>query len=149
MYEAYLKKDDDPKLRTFMYVSLIITYILSVFFHYLELTLTNFNIISENQIDVIIKKKITWIIYFSSILIFTYFRFSRNSFHYYEEKYSKCYKLNNSIKIWMLIVFPILFFFLGFISSTFVFGGELFGKEYIGIFNKYYPMLSHSIVKNK
>ncbi|MFT4092862.1 MAG: hypothetical protein QM640_04425 [Niabella sp.] len=133
MYAAYTKKNDSPVMRTFMYVSLVIYLILAVLIIYLDQILTVCNVLSEETSKEIRRSKVFWGVYILFTLLFTYFRFTRKDFSYYEKKYSKCYSLNKSVKIWMLVAFPFLFFFLSIFLMAPLFGGTILGKEFTGI----------------
>lgn len=133
MFVAYTKKNDSPVMRTFMYLSMVIFYILAVIFIYLDKILGDCNVLSENTSKEISHSKVFWGIYIIFTLLFTYFRFTRKGFSYYEERYAKCDTLNKSIKIWMLVAFPFLFFFLSIFLIAPLFGGEIFGKEIKGL----------------
>lgn len=134
MYVAYTKKNDSPVMRTFMYVSLVIYLILVVLIIYLDQILIVCNVLSQETSKMIRHSKIFWVMYTLFTLLFTYFRFTRRDFSYYEERYAKCYTLNKLVKIWMLVAFPFLFFFLSIFLIAPLFGGTVFGKEINGIF---------------
>jgi len=136
MYIAYTKKKDSPVLRTFMYVSLVMYLILAVFIIYLDQILIVCNVLSEETSKEFRHSKIFWGIYILFTLLFTYFRFTRKDFSYYEKRYSTCHSLNKSVKIWMFAAFPFLFFFLSIFLMAPLFGGEIFGTEIKGIFSK-------------
>lgn len=136
MYAAYTKKNDSPILRTFMYVSLVMFFIVMIILIYLDKILSMSNGLSNEYLYEIRHSKIFLGTVILSILLFTYFRFTRKDFSYYEERYSKCHSLNKSIKVWMLVVFPVPFFFLSIFLIAPLFGGEIFGTEIKGIFGK-------------
>lgn len=134
MYQAYTKKNDSPVLRTFMYVSLIVFFIIMIMLIYLDKILIISNELSEDSSYEFRHSKSFLATIILSVLLFTYFRFTRKGFAYYEERYSKYYSLNKSIKNWMLIAFPVPFFFLGILLIAPLFGGTIFGIEIKGIF---------------
>lgn len=133
MYEAYRAKNDDPAIRTFMYVTLVQFLLVGIIIVYLEQILIIGNVFSPDQTDFIKHSYVFWSVIIFSILCFTYFRFSRKDFSYYEARYSKYHSLNKFIKIWMLVAFPFLFFFLCIDINILLFGGEIFGKEINGL----------------
>ena len=137
MYKAYHERNDTPVSRAFMYMTLVFFFIVGVFLIYLEKLLIIGNILSENEIY-----RIKHSYFFGGILIlviflFTYVYFSRKDISYYEHRFSKCNFLNRHIKIWMLIVFPFIFFFLSIHVYIYLFGGSILGKEIIGIISGY------------
>lgn len=136
MYEAYTKKNDSPVMRTFMYLTLVQFLIVGVILVYLEQGLIIGNALSKTQIENVKHSSIFWIVIILSIFLFTYLRFTKKDFSYYEQRYSKFHSLDKSIKMWMLVAFPLLFFFLSIFLIAPLFGGEIFGKEINGLFGK-------------
>lgn len=134
MYQAYTDKNDSPLLRTFMYVSIVMYFFVMVVLIYLDRLLALSNNVFEVRLHAIRHSNIFVGTIIISILLFTYFRFTKKDFSYYEEKYSKCHSLNKSVKLWMLVVCPFLFFFLSIFLMVPLFGGEIFGKAIEGVF---------------
>lgn len=135
MYMAYSNKKDSPVLRTFMYISLVLYFIGAVFIIYLDKIFAVGKIIPESTLHTMRSSYTLWGVMIIFILLFVYIRFTRKDFSYYEEKYSKCHSLNKSIKIWMLIAFPFLFFFISIFLIAPLFGGAILGKKINGIFS--------------
>lgn len=136
MYNAYSEKNDSPVFRTFMYMTLVQFFIVGAFLIYLEKLLIVGNVLSEIDIDNIKHSYIFWGAIILAIFLFTYMYFFRRDVSYYEDMFSHCHSLNRTVKIWMLIVFPFLVFFISINVYIFLFGGVIFGKEVTGIISK-------------
>jgi cytosine/uracil/thiamine/allantoin permease len=135
MYNAYRDKNDTPIFRTFMYLTLFQFLITGAFLIYMEKLLILGNILSEAEIDQINHSYLFWGIIILVIFSFTYFSFTCKDISYYNTRFSKAYKANKYIKVWMLIVLPFLFFFLSIALYIFLFGGEVIGDKVLGILN--------------
>jgi len=130
MYRAYEEKNDSPFLRSLIYISILELFTLAVAYLYAkEILIRIFNI---QEID-IEKPLYIWSIAVF-ILIANYFFYSRVSVAEMEQKFGKRDKLNQSIRLWMLIVFPFIIFFGGIVMYVLLFGGVLFGKQIEGFF---------------
>ena len=128
MYRAYEEKNDSPFLRSLIYISILELFTLAVAYLYAkEILIRIFNI---QEID-IEKPLYIWSIAVF-ILIANYFFYSRVSVAEMEQKFGKRDKLNQSIRLWMLIVFPFIIFFGGIVMYVLLFGGVLFGKQIEG-----------------
>jgi len=136
MYAAYTKKNDSPVLRTFMYLSLVMFFMVMIILIYLDKILSNSNGLSHEYLYEIRHSKVFLGTVILSILLVTYFRFTRKDFSYYEDRYSKYDSLNKSIKVWMLVAFPVPIFFFSIFLIAPLFGGEIFSMEIKGIFGK-------------
>lgn len=135
MYKAYSEKNDSPIFRTFMYITLFQFLIIGALIIYIEKLLIIWNIFSEEYIYRIKHSYFFWGTIIFSIFLFTYLALIRKPYSYYSDEFSQ-YSLNRYIKVWMLIVFPFLFFFLSIHVYILLFGGTILGKEVTGIISK-------------
>lgn len=133
MYNAYSEKNDNPVFRTFMYMTLVQFFLVGAFLIFLEKFLIVGNVLSEIDVDTIKRSSIFWGAIILAIFVFTHMYFFRREASYYEDMFSHCHTLNRTVKIWMLIVFPFLVFFISINIYIFLFGGTILGKEVIGI----------------
>ncbi|WP_426790741.1 hypothetical protein [Sphingobacterium sp. WOUb80] len=132
MYKAYLDKNDDPKVRSFMYISLLQLVIAASFIVYLEKTLAICSVFSVEYLSKIKHSYVFWGMIIIPILLFSYASLARRPFAYYSEKFSMCIA-NKYIKIWMLVILPFLFLFFSIQLYIFLFGGNILGTEIEGI----------------
>jgi len=130
MYKAYKAKNDLPIMKTFMYVSWVRLCIGAVLFTYLRGLLLKFQTFKQIEIN-----KSIAIGFIALILVSTYFLYGRNDFDFYENKFGQLDRLNKDVKIWMLIIFPILLFFGGLYLYVILFGGQVLGKSVKGLLN--------------
>jgi hypothetical protein len=130
MYKAYEAKNDSPSFSTLMYVSLVRMYVAAVMFTYIRGLLLRFQIMKVLEVG-------KYVIAASLILIVitTYLLYGRKGFDFYESKFANHIRLNQSIKIWMLIVFPIVLFFGGLYLYVVIFGGQVLGRPVGGLIN--------------
>ena len=112
MYNAYSEKNESPFFRTFMYMALVQFVLVIVLIIFIEKLLVMGGVFSDEVIDEIKRSYVFWTIIFLSIFTITYFGFSKKGIPYYEARFDKCYSLNRSVRIWMLVVLPFLFLFL-------------------------------------
>ena len=136
MYKAYSDKNDSPLFRTFMYMTLVQFFIVGAILIYLEKILVTYNALSQSYVNEIKQSYFFWGIIILSILLFTFFYFSRKSFSYYEGKFSKYYSLNKLIKIWMIIALPFFLFFSSISVYILLFGGQVLGNNITGVLTK-------------
>lgn len=134
MYDAYRQKNDSPVIRTFMYMTLVLFFILGSILIFLEKILVVTNLIPFKKIYNIKHSSVFWGLIIMTILFSTYIFFSKHDFHFYHSKFSGCDTLNKRIKIWMLIAFPFLVFIFSLFFNIFLFGGAIFGKQLQGVF---------------
>lgn len=131
MYKAYDEKNDRPAFRTFMYISLFHFFIGGLGILYIERILELFYM---KNMTLLHKSPIIFnIVFFVVISLYTYLVYSRKSFQYYECLFANKTWLNTHIKLWMIIVMPFIILFGGIHLSILLFGGEIFGKEIIGV----------------
>lgn len=135
MYKAYSEKNDSPIFRVFMYITFFELLIVGVLIIFIGKLLTMWDILSEGYLYRIKQSYGFWGVIIFSIFLFTYLTLMRKSYSYYSDKFSQC-SLNKYIKVWMLIVFPFLFFFLSIHAYILLFGGTVLGKEVTGIISK-------------
>lgn len=133
MYNAYTEKNDSPLFRTFMYMALVQFVLVVVLIIFIEKFLVIGGVFSDKSIVEVKRSYMFWATIFLSIFIITYFGFSRKGIPYYEARFDKCYSLNRTVRIWMLVVLPFMFLFLSINIFILLFGGTIFGKEIIGI----------------
>jgi len=130
MYLEYEAKDDSPRLRSLVYISILESFIVFVMLiHAEEITTRIFNIQNldiENPMYI-------WITV-AMILVANYFFFSRLSIKEMDRHYENRKKLNRSVKIWMLVVLPFAIFFGGIVVFIVLFGGEIAGEPISGLF---------------
>lgn len=130
MYKAYDAKNNSPIRRTFMYMSLLNFYIVSIMLLFIKKVLEKGHFLGNLEID---KNLLFWFVLAIGVCIAIHLMFSRKSFNYFEGKFSKYVELNSRIKLWMLIAFPFVLLFLSFFIYVLLFGGQILGKEIVGI----------------
>lgn len=132
MFKAYESKNDSPYLRTFMYVTLVKFILSGLAFVYLRGILIKTEIITEiGKQETVTFLTITGVL----ILLSTYLLYSRKRIDYYENKFERFELLNKRIKVWILIVSPIVFFFGGLFLYVILFGGVILGEPTKGLLN--------------
>ena len=132
MFKAYEAKNDSPYLRTFMYVTLVKFILTAVAFVYLKGILIKTEVIKDiNKQETVILLSIAGLF----ILVSTYLWYSRKHIDYYESKFERFELLNKRVKVWILIVFPFLFFFGGLFLYVVLFGGQILGEPTKGLLN--------------
>jgi len=129
MYKAYSEKNDNPMSRTFMYMSLLHFFIGGAVLIYIERFLEKIDFIAKFYFY---NNPIFWIIFYGMISLYTYIRYSRKSFEYYEDLFSGKKWLNSNVKIWMIGILPFLIFFGGILFSVILFGGKILGRDVVG-----------------
>lgn len=134
MFIAYREKNDNPFLRTFMYMTLLVFFIICSLFIYIEEVLNRCQIMSVETTQAILQSYFFWIAVILLVFLSVYLIFFRKGIASYEERFSKCHLLNKRIKIWMLIVLPFLWLFISVFIYVWLFGGEVFGNEVKGVF---------------
>ncbi len=132
MYKAYLDKNDDPKVRSFMYIALLQFVVATSFIIYLEKILTTYEFFSIEYLSKIKHTYFFWGMIIIPILLFSYISLVRKPFVYYSEKFSMC-TVNKYIKIWMLVILPFLFLLFSIQLYIFLFGGNILGREIEGV----------------
>lgn len=133
MYKAYEAKNDNPGLRSFMYISLCVAFIAFVIIIFTEKILNLLGIITGN----LLPEMNPWLFRISTLLltsVYSFFVFSRRDIKYYESLFENKEWLNTHIKIWMLILFPFVVLFGGTFLLVPLFGGEIMGEKIIGLF---------------
>ena len=134
MYKAYAKKNDNPFWSTFFYLAGVQFTFIIIILIYLDKMLQVGNVVSDADLYNFKRSRVLWIGLTIPIFLFTYFRFSKKDFVYYENQYSNYHSLNKSVKIWMLVFFPIFLLFFSIFVLVLLFGGEIVGKKITGLF---------------
>lgn len=141
LYKFYQKmisdKDEDPILRTFIYIGLnvaCILFSLIVFFQ----SLTSFLKVKESLTDTFSNHYIISTSVFLGItVIITYLKFFyKKDMDFYKVKYEN-HRYNRWFSNFLLFCVPGILFFFGPIITLILFGGTSFGHEFIGILNRF------------
>ena len=132
MYRAYAARNEAPGVRTFQYLSLVLLFLLLGVWLLIEPCLGTAAAQSANGTT---HRPWFWALLVGSVLLITFFRFSRTPFRAYEQRFSGYLTLNRRVKTWMLIVLPFAFFFGSAALRVFFFGGEAFGVPITGLFH--------------
>lgn len=114
MYKAYERKNDDPILRSFMYMFVLYLSIFVSFWIHFEKAIEMSHIISSSDINRIKHSYLFWIIIFGGIISLIYFSYFKKGIGYYDQLFMNS-KWDQRIKIWMLVILPFLILFLGII----------------------------------
>ena len=130
MYRAYAARKDDPGLRTFQYVSLVLLFGLVGSWLLVEPCLGPGAAQSAQWAT---RRPWFWALLLGGVLLFTFLRFSRTPFHRYEQRFSGHTVLNQRVKLWMLIVLPFAFLVGSIVLRVLLFGGEAFGTPVTGL----------------
>lgn len=130
MYRAYEDKSDSPILRSLVYISILKLSILALIYIYAKGVVIRILNTQELSIE---KPLYIWSVVVA-IFVANYFFYSRLNIAEMGQEFGKCNKLNQSIRLWMFIVFPFLIFFGGTLMYVFLFGGVLLGHQIGGFF---------------
>lgn len=130
MYKAYEAKRDSPFLRALIYISILEMFILVIFFIYVEKII----FILSDGIEFNVEKSVYIWLVSGFILLFNYFFYSRLNIDELERRFEGSVRLNDYVKLWMLILLPFVILFGGIIIYVFMFGGVILGKTIIGFF---------------
>lgn len=130
MCQACAARNDDPGVRTFQYVSLALLFVLLGSWLLVEPCLGTGAAQSANWAT---HRPWFWVLLLGGVLLFTFLRFSRTPFHFYEQRFSGHTTLNRRVKLWMLIVLPFAFLFGSIALRVALFGGEAFGTPITGL----------------
>jgi membrane protein insertase Oxa1/YidC/SpoIIIJ len=125
MYRAYEEKNDSPFLRSLIYISILELFTLAVIYIYAKGIIVR--VFNTQELD--LEKPLYIWSTAVFILIANYFFYSRLSIAEMEQEFGKRDKLNQSVRLWMLIVFPFIIFLGGIVMYVLLFGGVLFGKQ--------------------
>lgn len=136
MHKAYLGKESDPVFSTVKYMVYFQTLIVLSISPFLEKIFLLTNLLSPRVIYGITRSSGFFIGLLAIVLLFSFLSYFRKSFEYYEMRFSKWDMANKYLKIWMLIVLPILILFWNIDIYIWMFGGKIFGKVIIGVFPK-------------
>jgi len=133
MYKAYDEKEDSPILRTFIYISLLVFFIIGSFFIHLEKLISFCHIILPFDLSSVMNSPVFWLALIFLDFFLTYLFFFRKSINDYEKRFLTYHVLNKYVKIWMLIILPFLILFVSIYLYVYLFGGTVLGKEITGV----------------
>jgi hypothetical protein len=127
MYRAYAARNDTPGVRTFQYVSLVLFFLVGGVWLLVEPCLGN------AAAQRALHRPGVWVLVIASVLLITFFGFSRTPFSRYEQRFAGHTALNQRVKTWLLIVLPFAFLFGSVAVRVFLFGGAVFGTPVTGL----------------
>jgi hypothetical protein len=133
MYVAYEKKNDSPAIRALAFMAIFHLCILMPLLIYLEKLVVISNLLSKEKAHAF-GAYIFWGCCLINLLG-TFFIYNRQSIIHYEEIFSKWENANRYLKIWMIIPLPFLLFLGSIHIYILLFGGQILGKDVIGVFS--------------
>ena len=130
MYNAYERKNDAPEIKAFRYMSILIICLLLPLFLILDSTLKRLGVVNKVNGN---WGQILYLVLLGLAFIFCHLAFNRQALVHHEKEFDNCTSLNSSIKIWMLVLFPLIGLAFGIAVHLFLFGGIFLQRKVEGL----------------
>lgn len=123
-----------PGNMAFKYISLLQMAVVFPSLAFVKKLIAISGLLSNYYLDSIFKLPIFWIAVAVFLFIWTYLRYGRAHPDWYNEEFSQYTVLNRNVRIWMLIVLPVVILLSHLTVYILLFGGVVLGRDVEGVF---------------
>ena len=122
-----------PGNMAFRYISLLQMAVVLPLLAFIKKSLVISGLLSTNYLDSTFKSPAFWVTVAIVLFIWTYLRYGRVHPDWHEDELRHYAALNRNIRIWMLMILPVIVLLFYLVLFIFIFGGVVLGRNIDGI----------------